>query len=145
MFVRAGQRLDVRGMLTALLQFVLSKVLSRHGKRILFVTSLYVQVVQLERLKADAIKKLNAIMRLAQAEEALQLPVAMRGIVWNSTPLQDTLTAELMDQEITEDQAFEISEKVVSMAPRFLNYGHTQMVRDVRDLIRNGSWLAAAA
>jgi hypothetical protein len=145
MYVRAGQRQGIRGAFQAILEFVLSKVLSRHGKRILFITSLYFQVVQIERLKADAIQKLNSIMKLAHAEEALQLPVAMRGMVWNSTAIQDTLTAELMDQDITDERANEISEKVVSMAPPWLRYGSRDMVKDVVDLIRNGSQLAAAA
>lgn len=145
MYVRAGQRQGLRAAFKAALEFILSKVLSRHGKRILFITSLYFQVVQIERLKADAIRKLNTIMKLAHAEEALQLPVAMRGLVWNSTAIQQTLSAELMDQNISDDRAQKISEEVVSLAPTWLRYGSQDMVKDVIELIRNGPQLAAAA
>ena len=145
MYVRAGQRQGVMAVIRAAVEFVLSKVLSRHGKRVLFVTSLYFQVVQIEQLKAEAISKLNTIMKLAHDDDALQLPAAVRGVVWNSTAIQDTLSVELRDQTLTDDRAHEIAEKVVSMTAPWLRYGSQNMVKDVFDLIRNGHQLAAAA
>lgn len=151
MYAHNGQRQNVvQGAYKSALEYVLSKVISRHGKRIFFITSLYFQVVQIEKLKAEALSKLNAIMKLAHHEEALRLPAALRGRVWDSTALHATLSGELLDQDVTDERAKEISRKVVELTPHWLRYGHpdsgtTEMEKDIVQLIRSGKELAAVA
>lgn len=129
-----------------LLQTLLEKAVSRHGKRVFFITSLYFELVQIEKLRSDAVAKLNQIMRIAHDDAALQLPAAMRGMVWGNTPLHEALDADLLGQEISDTRAREISEKVVDMSPQWLRYGRrSDMIDDVLDLIRNGGQLVAAA
>lgn len=129
-----------------LFQTFVEKAVSRHGKRVFFITSLYFELVEIEKLRSDAVAKLNQIMRIAHDDAALQLPAAMRGMVWGNTPLHEALDADLLGQEISETRAREISEKIVDMSPQWLRYGRrTDMIDDVLDLIRNGGQLVATA
>lgn len=140
--------LKQRGFMEGLVsigQFFLSKLISTHGKRIIFITSLYFQVVQLERLKADALSKLNSMMNLAANEQALQLPAALRGIVWNHTTIGEELSVELLDQEISTERAHLLSERVVELSPSWVRYNRRDMLSDVFDLISKGGQLAEAA
>lgn len=146
MYAQASQKRSVSATLHAAMEYCLSKLISRHGKRILFITSLYFQVVQIERLKADAISKLNSIMHLAHSEEALKLPAAIRSIVWNKADIARELTVDQLDGDISEEKAKEISAKVVAMAPSWIRYGRTDdMIKDVVDLICNGHQIAETA
>ena len=126
----------------AVFEFLMSKVTSRHGKRIIFVTSLYFKVVRIERLKTDAIAKLNTIMQLATSEDALRLPAALRGMVWRFSELPEALNEEILDTEVSMEEALELSEKVVAASPVWVRYGRDDMVKDVLDLIRQGGQLA---
>ena len=146
MYAQASQRQGtIKSAFTAVFEFLMSKLTSRHGKRIIFITSLYFQVVRLERLKSDAMTKLNEIMSLAACEDALRFPVAIRGMVWHNTDLSSTLSEELLDTDISEDRVKEISERVVGLTPKWLRYGQTEMLADVGALIRGGSLMATAA
>lgn len=146
MHTQASQTLSNRSVWTTAGEFLLSKLISRHGKRIVFITSLYFQVVRIERLKSEGMAKLNQLMGLAASEDALQLPTLLRGMVWKNTDLGNALNEEALDSEITEARAEGIAKRVVEMAPAWVRYGRqTDMVDDVKKLIQNGSMMAAAA
>lgn len=145
MSTQTSERRGLMERLTSIGQFFLSKLISSHGKRIIFITSLYFQVVQFERLRADALSKLNSIMNLAANEQALQVPAMMHGMVWNHIALDDELGAELMDREITPERAHSLSERVVELSPPWVRYDKRDMLSDVFDLLSKGSQLAQAA
>lgn len=144
MFTNPSHRLSSIGMpIAAFLMFCLSKLLPKHGKRIIFISSLYVQVTQLERLKADVVSKLNTVMNLAHREEALHFPAAISQLVWRNSPVGNVLTKELLDQDIDDVKVREVSKKVVNLTPNYLRYGTpSDMEEDVRSLILNGRDLA---
>lgn len=144
MFTQPSQRLSGIGMFfMSMLEFCMSKLLPKHGKRIIFISSLYVQVSQLERLKADVMSKLNAVMNLAHREEALQFPAAISQMVWRDSPIGNVLTQELLDQNVDDVKVREVSQRVVELAPKWVRYGTSDMLDDVRSLIRNGRDLAS--
>lgn len=144
MYTQASQRRGFKARLQSVLEFCLSKLISRHGKRVLFVTSLYMEVVRLGRLKAEALGKLNTLMKIASCESALRLPVAMRGMVWSETGLSRELGEQLLDHELSDVEVRELSKKVVALTPSWLRYEPPAMATDVYELIRNSSQLAAA-
>lgn len=141
----ASKRQGLKARFAAFFEFILSKLISNHGKRIIFITSLYFHVVRLERLRADALTKINSIMNLAANEKALYLPIAIREIVWNHTSIDDELSAELLDQEISAEKAHSLSQRVVELSPEWVRYNKRDMLSDVFDLISKGSQLAQAA
>ena len=150
MYTQASQRTwNPRSLFWSAMEFLVSKLTSRHGKRIIFITSLYFHVVRIEQMKLDAIRKLNQVMKLAANEGALVLPTAIRGFVWrdpNLTNLSNELSEEHLSQSVPQERAVEISERVVDTMPKWLAYGpRKEMVDDVCDLIQNGDKLAQAA
>lgn len=109
---------------------------SNHGRRIMFVTSLYFRIKRLDRLKADAIAKLNAIMHLSSTDEAMRLPALISGFVWRNIPIDQVLTQEALDQDVSEAKAARIAEQVVSMMPKWARYdGKESMESDVFNLV----------
>ncbi len=148
MYMQANQRQShaSKPIARSVMEFLLSKITSQHGKRILFITSLYFQVVRIERMKAEIITKLNEVMGLTTNEDALRFPATFRGVVWSNTDLTAALNEEVLDKDISEDRAREISEHVVDIAPKWVRYGRrADMVTDVMTLIKSGGQLAAAA
>lgn len=129
-----------------LFTWTVRKLTSRHGRRILFITSLYFQIVRIEQMRQDVVSRLNDIMALAKSEKALQLPIAIRGIVWRGSNLTDILSAEELSRPIPRDRAQAISERIVDRMPRCLAYSvRREMIDDVLTLLQNGALLAKAA
>lgn len=123
----------------ALLKFCLSSLTSRHGKRIVFITSLYLQVMHIEKLRNEAVTKLNSIMHLAYDEASIHLPLVIRNIIWKGTNLSKELNYDLLEGELSDERAIEISKRVVEISPKWIHYGRNEdMVRDVFTLIQNG-------
>lgn len=118
--------------------FVLSKMLSNHGKRVMFVTSLYSRVVRFESLKAEAIEKLNDVMQLASNPNALELPTMAKNFIWKDRDIQTLLNETTLRNNIPEAEAQVISESVVDLAPHWLQYPRDKMIDDVMSLIRLG-------
>ncbi len=129
-------------MIQRLVGFLISKFTSRHGKRIIFITSLYFQVVRIEQLKADVIKKLNQVMSLSSSEDALLFPAAISGLLWKGHDISQTLCEADLAQPISRERAQEISARVVDRMPACIRYARRQdMVSDVMNLIANGELL----
>lgn len=147
MSTNAGTRFErLQYAFFSVLEFFASKVFSKHGKRIMFISSLYVQVTQLERLKAEVVSKLNSVMGLATREEAIHFPAAISSIVWRGTEVKSVLTKELLDQNVDAQRAKEVATQVVDLCPRWIRYAAKNVMEaDVANLILNGRAVAQAA
>lgn len=147
MSTTVGTRFDRFQMaLFSILEYVVTKLCSKHGKRVMFISSLYVQVTQLERLKAEVVHKLNSVMGLTTREDAVHFPAAISDIVWRGTKVGKLLQQELGGQPVNEQRAREVSAKVVDICPRLIRYGtRNEMEQDVTTLILSVGDLAAAA
>lgn len=129
-----------------MLEFVASKMCNKHGKRIMFISSLYAQITQLERLKADTVSKLNAVMGLATREEAIQLPVTFSRAIWRGKDISSVLTPTLMDQQdVDQNEIQRVAKQLIAMAPAWMRYPEQDMERDLTHFLLNGRELAAAA
>ncbi len=146
MSTNAGARFKgFKQTLVRTLEFLASKMCSKHGKRILFISSLYVQVTQLERMKADTVSKLNRVMGLnVRREEAVHFPAVISSLVWRGMSVGAVLSREMMSQHVDDQRVREVSAKVVEISPRWLRYGEGDMINDVAKFILNGHELAAA-
>ena len=142
MYTLTSKRRSLGEILIFLMQFLLSKLISSHGKRIIFITSLYFEVVRLERLKTSAFTKLNDIMNLSSSEDALRLPAEFRRMVWGHTKIDSELSEEFLDKDISEERAKVISTRVVDLSPVWVRYDKRAMISDVLELIRKGGQLA---
>lgn len=124
---------------------VIRYLLPNRGRRILFITSLYFRIASLEALKDEAIAKLNTLMQLSSHDSGMHLPALLHSFIWRKTPITDILKPEAIYQEVSNEEAMRISQRVVECAPRFVCYGSEQeMVDDVYKLITEGNRLVHA-
>lgn len=110
------------------------------------MTTLYFHVAHIERLNADAVSKLNALMGLVKREDALKLPTLIHNLVWNDTQIDTALSEIVTDQDATPEKIRAVSEKIVDMSHKRFRYGrYEDMVQQVQKLISSSHQLAAAA
>lgn len=122
--------------LYAVLEFFGAKFVSKHGRRVMFIASLYAQITQLERMKAEVVAKLNAVMGLKLTREAAaEFPAAVSDIVWRGTDVGSLITQELSTGNVDEQRAQALSARIVSISPSWLRYGSREMEADVRQLL----------
>jgi hypothetical protein len=125
------------------LGYLIGKFSSNRGRRILFVTSLYFQIVRLDKLKEEAISKLNQLMHLSSSDSGLRLPVILHSFIWRKVPIEQILTEETIHRVVTEEAAKTISMRVAESAPKWVRYGSKQeMADDVFKLIMEGNVLS---
>jgi hypothetical protein len=125
---------------------LVSALLPMHGKRLIFITSLYCYVARLDELQDEALNRLNQAMYLAKNGHALRFPAAVSGVVWNGIGIQSVLSMDVLNNDASPLKTLEIAERVVALSPSWLRYSsRNKMVRDVRALINNTTGLAQAA
>ncbi|WJJ55156.1 hypothetical protein [Xanthomonas phage RTH11] len=131
------------------MEFILSKFVNQHTRRIIFVTSLFTRTSRLDRLQQSAVAKLNQVMVLASNDSSLPLASRLHNLVWRGTDLNSVLSAEVMHgvPVMTEAQLRDLSTRVVDTAPKYLRYGaKPDMIRDVfRLLTQSGKMVPATA
>lgn len=131
---------------TRLFALAFSKLTSKHGKRVLYITSLYCYIVRFEKLKKEAILKLNRVMQVAHRDKAMELPMVMRQYVWNGTTIDTLLKENLADNILDLAEVRQLSERVVDMAPAWLHYApRDKMISETSELLSNSALLAEAA
>lgn len=131
-----------------LLLSLLGMLLSIHGKRILLVTTLHLQLVRDGIFQEETLEKLNEALRLAKFNDALRLPAVVYDKVWDDQKLQEAIRSasngDIRGRLIDFDEAKKLSESVVAVAPEWLRYGRRDdMVNDLITLIYRQSTLNA--
>ena len=123
-------------------------VVPNKGKKMMYIVSIYSQLVQDKILEATTLDKLNMKLNLACQPEALQLPMELGEVIWKDISFKDLFKEELGQYyhydgthciPFTEAQI--ISAKIVERTPKWLRYDNkSNMVRDVATLF----WAASA-
>jgi len=134
---RIGESLGSVG--TSLLLWLLGIFLPIHGKRILLITTLHLQLVRDGIFREETLEKLNKALRLARYDDALQLPAAVYYKVWDDAKLQGAIKAvisgNIADHGLTYTEAVQLSEAILTVTPEWLHYGrHDDMVKDLISL-----------
>lgn len=129
-----------------LLYRVLSVVISQHGKRLIFIASLYCYITRLDSLRDEALDKLNQAMSLARTGKALRLGAAVRNSVWSDVDIQSIIDENILHHDIPDVVATRISKQIVSRSPAWIRYRRTDdMVQDIKKLIDKSTMLTARA
>lgn len=139
-----GPSQRANSLVWVVMEFLLSKLVNQHTKRIIFVTSLYTRVSRLSQLEQSAISRLNQLMVLATNEESLTFTSRLNRIIWGRTQINEKLTPELLRGELSDELCQQLSTEVVDMSPRWLRYEKPNMIKDVWNLLRQTPQLAAA-
>lgn len=119
------------------LKYMLSKLVSQHVKRIVAMGSLAAKCNRLGRLEREGVDRLNALLVLTiqGRQDALLVPSRLKDFVWGKTKLDEVLTPEMLNRPMSEDQAREISLRIVDLTPMWLRYGKLLMVDDICKLV----------
>lgn len=159
MYTQASQRtLKKQGWQYRLFDFLIPKLLSGHGKRVLVLASLFFELspapvrtderedTDIAKLREGAIERMNEVMLLAKSTAALQFPAAFSGIVWRGCNVQDILSAQQFREGLSSENVRVVSERLVDAMPARLRYEtRTNMVDDIRKLLSTGQLSGVAA
>lgn len=112
------------------------------GKKLMYIVSIYSQLVQDKILEATTLDKLNMKLNLACQPEALRLPMELSEVIWKDISFKDLFKEELGQYQFCDDThciPFEdaqlISARIVERTPRWLHYDNkTKMIQDVATL-----------
>lgn len=126
-------------------EFFLSKLVNQHTRRIIFITSLYTRVSSLEKLQQSAVAKLNQLMVLATNEDSLTFSARLQNVIWSKTEINSRLTPEVFRGHMSEEQIRDLATDVVDMAPQWLRYPKSSMIKDVYNLLTHSDELVPAA
>lgn len=126
-------------------EFFLSKLVNQHTRRIIFITSLYSRVSSLEKLQQSAVAKLNQLMVLATNEDSLSFSARLQNVIWNRTEINSRLNAEVFRGQLSEEEIRSLATDVVDMAPGWLRYPKSSMIKDVYNLLTHSDELVHAA
>ncbi len=117
-------------------------VVPNKGKKMMYIVSIYSQLVQDKILEATTLDKLNMKLNLACQPEALQLPMELGELIWKDISFKDLFKEELGQYYHSDSthcipftEAQIISAKIVERTPKWLRYDNkSNMVRDVATL-----------
>lgn len=123
----------------ACLLSVLGFLMPMHGKRIMLVTTLHLQLVRDGIFREETLEKLNSALRLARFDDALVLPATVYSSVWDDNKLQQAIHSviqgDLQHRSLGFDEAKRLSESVLAVTPKWLQYGRREdMMKDLINL-----------
>lgn len=116
----------------------LAAIIPNHGKRILFNTSVYFELSRETYPSSKVLKRLNAALRLAVNDDALELPAHLHALFWQNR--LDEILHKIPIQDLIERQDPEQIEMfcsiLVNATPRWMKYGRrTDMIQDVKRIL----------
>ena len=112
------------------------------GKKMMYIVSIYSQLVQDKILEATTLDNLNMKLNLACQPEALQFPMELSDAIWKDISFKDIFKEELGHYYQADGthcipfaEAQIISAKIVDRTPWWLRYDiKSNMVRDLATL-----------
>lgn len=136
---------------TSLLSFIRPTVnklahslLSWRIRRLIFLSSVYATALQVSKLDKDHADKLAKVLNIARDHRAMELPVAIKSIIWYKTNpdcvfLKDQRLSvrDLVRPDLSEQECDAIAAYIVQVTPVWLRYAKmAQMVYDVKSLAK---------
>lgn len=120
--------------------FLASMLLRDHGRRIVFVTTVYVHMTRITSFSRDFLDHLNEAMALAKTGSALEAPARLHEYIWDGETLDETI-GQICGKDGLQCKALgpieiaKVCDAVVDATPNWLRYGRRDdMLRDVRKL-----------
>ena len=119
--------------------FFFMNLLPKRSKRLILLTTLYVQLVEKGVFHEETLDKLNRVLCLANDSEALTLPCCISCRVWDSKELEEITASLHVGSEgiscLAYKEARRVSDEILSLSPYCLRYGDRDtMTRDVVNL-----------
>lgn len=127
--------------LHASLMFLASMALRDHGKRILFVTTVYIQLARFKNSPVEVLDKLNEAMALARTGSALEAPARLHAYIWDGETINQTIY-QICGKDgvyckiLKPSDAAKACGAIVDVTPKWLWYGRREdMLGDLMKLL----------
>lgn len=136
--MESAKALRLPNVLSRLAVRAFARASNDHGRRLLYLTSLYTRYNHLQKLEEGAIEKLNYLLVMASDKDALRLPGRLGDVFWAEVPLEDVLNRDVL-QKLDLQQMRLLAQHVVAITPKCLRYGgkSNRMITDTYQLIRD--------
>lgn len=136
---------------TSLLSFIRPTInklahslLSWRIRRLIFLSSIYATALQVSKLDKEHADKLAKVLNIARDHRAMELPVAIKSIIWYKTnpkcifvKNRRLTVRDLVRSDLTEQECDAIASYIVKVMPSWLKYANlVQMVYDVKCLAK---------
>ena len=123
------------------LMFLASVALRDHGKRILFVTTIYFQLGRFKNSPSDVLEKLNEAMALARSGSALEAPARLHAYIWDGETINQTIF-QICGKDgvyckiLKPSDVAKACDAIVGVTPKWLWYGRREdMLSDLMKLL----------
>lgn len=117
--------------------FLIIQGLSRHSKRMLFVTSLYYKLIDTDTISKDSLEQLNKALRVADNVDSMEFPAMIHNWIWD----EELISCFYKTIDLHKDSlAFtkESLEDLLKVIPQWLWYGRQDdMLSDINLLLSN--------
>jgi len=113
---------------------MLPRRMLERAKRIIFVTTLYLEMVRESEPSTDTLEELNRLFKLAGDSDALMVPALLKGVFWGKR-------SEVIQQASEKLNAGDINQscqQILSITPAWMRYGEgsTEMLADTKSVLR---------
>lgn len=119
---------------------VISPQNAKYGKRLMFLTTVYAALVKEGIMQEMSLESFNETFKLAEDAALLDATTVANGC-WRNVNLSSELAQCMSTTEHLESRQDRISlvakfsPRIVSNAPKWMQYGKDEMVRDVSDIL----------
>lgn len=117
--------------------FLIIQGLSRHSKRMLFVTSLYYKLIDADTVSKDSLEQLNKALRVADDVDSMEFPAIIHNWIWDEELIgcfYKTIDLHKDSLSFTKESL----EDLLKVIPQWLWYGRQDdMLDDINLLLSN--------
>lgn len=115
--------------LKAVFLAAISFTLTTHGKRMVLLSTLLMQLIELHEFNQEKMSQLNNSLKLCRSEDALMLPCFLNSKIWGEG-IRSSQMCSLNNNDAS-------CSFIMSMIPSWLRYDSNQMSTDVKKVIEH--------
>lgn len=115
---------SIREFHSAMWCVLLNMVLPNHAKRMFFITTVYLNMSNLQEYRKETLSRLNGALTLADDDAALKLPALLfqLGLVGHTQPL-DIFTKDVIEHQSEEEYLRGVCTAVLNNTSKWMLYG----------------------
>lgn len=121
------------GVCKRIMLWLLPLLLPPHGRRAIFLTTLFVEIAKISPDHRKFLEDLNRHLKIVNKEDALNLPIQLHGALWRERPSR----LQNLPEGLTESEIDGIVSRVISEFPVWSRYDdYTKVWEETREVIR---------
>ena len=132
-----------------LIGLLLTIGVSKHGKRLIFVVTLFAGLNKARETSLESLQTLNNKLGVTEYDAALEFPVLMAGRIWGDLTLDCVLGGECTGgrqcQSLCQEELARMADKVLSIMPKWMRYAPLEtMLKDAEQVVQTNRALRTA-